>query len=723
MASIAVSVIDANNISLVLTARPPVSVTLDRGVAGIGIASISGTTISGSYYLVVTYTNGATQNVGPFALTGTVAAGSTTQIQYNSGGALAGSANLTWNGSALGVGGAVNATGGVTDTQSANTARMVAGAAGVYFGSTTNTPVVVQVNSSAISTFSSTGLAVTGALSATGNVSTSGSLSASGAATANAANLGFSGTQDIFTVAGQAATIGPLVTSQSYNGTAYAPLTITGLTFTWKYAGGTSVLAASSTGLAITGTLSSTGNMLCSTGTDGAKIAMGFNGGTYSAIGGTLTNGGGTTAGTLEFYTANLAGLVKQMTLDQSGIFLIGTTTATGTNKFQLSTDARINGITVGKGNNSGSNNTAFGVNALNAATASGVDGVLNTAVGFNSLQSTTTGSSNTAIGYRSLYLNTSGMLNTAIGYQSLYANTSGGNNTSIGYFALGANSTGTANTAIGNLALRNNTTASNNVAIGYYSLFANLTGTNNLALGATSLPSNTTGSNNVALGANTLFYNVSGSGNTAIGQSSLYYNTSNYNTVMGFNAMYGTTSGSSNTSVGVNSLFANTTGNYNVGFGYQALFNSVSGSANTAISPLTDTGSYSPVFDPTTQSNRFCMGSTAVTNAYIQVAWTVVSDARDKTNFAAIPHGLDFVNQLKPTAFQFKVSREDETPTGPVRYGFKAQDVLELEGNNPVVVDAEDSEKLRFNESSLIPILVKAIQELTARLAILESK
>jgi hypothetical protein len=126
MASIAINVIDANHISLVLSPRAPVAVTLDRGVSGVGIASISGTTISGSYYLVVTYTNGATQNVGPFALTGTVAAGSTTQIQYNSGGALAGSANLTWNGSALGVGGAVNATGAISATSNISTSGAAA---------------------------------------------------------------------------------------------------------------------------------------------------------------------------------------------------------------------------------------------------------------------------------------------------------------------------------------------------------------------------------------------------------------------------------------------------------------------------------------------------------------------------------------------------------------------------------------------------------------------
>jgi hypothetical protein len=116
-------------------------------------------------------------------------------------------------------------------------------------------------------------------------------------------------------------------------------------------------------------------------------------------------------------------------------------------------------------------------------------------------------------------------------------------------------------------------------------------------------------------------------------------------------------------------------------------------------------------------------MGSTGVTNAYIQVAWTVVSDARDKTNFAPVPHGLDFVNQLQPTAYQFKEDRETDVATGIVRYGFKAQDVLALEGDTPVIIDTEDLDKLRFNSDSLIPVLVNAIKELTARLQILEDK
>jgi hypothetical protein len=109
-------------------------------------------------------------------------------------------------------------------------------------------------------------------------------------------------------------------------------------------------------------------------------------------------------------------------------------------------------------------------------------------------------------------------------------------------------------------------------------------------------------------------------------------------------------------------------------------------------------------------------MGSSSATNAYIQVAWTVVSDARDKTDFAPVPHGLDFVAKLKPTAYRYKQNREDTEGHGPIRYGFKAQDVLTLEGDTPVIVDADDAEKLRFNDQALIAVLVNAIQELNAK-------
>ena len=200
-------------------------------------------------------------------------------------------------------------------------------------------------------------------------------------------------------------------------------------------------------------------------------------------------------------------------------------------------------------------------------------------------------------------------------------------------------------------------------------------------------------------------------------------------NTAVGSDALNSNTTGSGNTANGQNALQNNTTGSGNTASGQNALFGNTTGSGNTAINPLNGGGNYTPVFNPTTENSRFCMGSTGVTNAYIQVAWTVVSDARDKTNFAPVPHGLEFVKALQPTAYQFRTARDSEETNGGVRYGFKAQDVLELEGANPVIVDNEDADKLRMIDTALIPVLVKAIQEqqaliesLTTRLTALES-
>jgi len=110
-------------------------------------------------------------------------------------------------------------------------------------------------------------------------------------------------------------------------------------------------------------------------------------------------------------------------------------------------------------------------------------------------------------------------------------------------------------------------------------------------------------------------------------------------------------------------------------------------------------------------------MGSTSVTNAYIQVGWTAVSDARDKIVAGPVPHGLDFVQQLQPKEFHFKETRDSETPHGPSRYGFLAQDILALEGDHPVIINDEDSNKLRYTSDHLLPVLVNAIQEIASNL------
>jgi len=357
-------------------------------------------------------------------------------------------------------------------------------------------------------------------------------------------------------------------------------------------------------------------------------------------------------------------------TINSTGLAVTGAVTST--------TDATLSGVRVGKGAGAIASNTAVGSGALNANTT----GIQNTASGASALVSNTTGSNNTASGYQALQNNTTGNDNTASGVNALVFNTTGNSNTASGRAALQSNTTGNYNTASGFHALLNNTTGNYNTASGYQALQNNTTGVNNTASGVNALLNNTTG---------------------------------NYNTASGLGALQSNTTGTQNTVNGQNALQNNTTGSYNTASGLGALQNTTTGSGNTALNPLNSAGDYAPVFNPTTEDNRFCMGSTGVTDAYIQVAWTVVSDARDKINFAPVPHGLEFVKALQPTAYQFRTARDSEETNGRVRYGFKAQDVLALEGANPVIVDNEDAEKLRMIDSHMIPVLVKAIQELSA--------
>jgi hypothetical protein len=140
-------------------------------------------------------------------------------------------------------------------------------------------------------------------------------------------------------------------------------------------------------------------------------------------------------------------------------------------------------------------------------------------------------------------------------------------------------------------------------------------------------------------------------------------------------------------------------------------------------------------VFDVTNENNRVVMGTTAVTNAYVQVAWTVVSDARDKTDVEDSPYGLSFVNSLRPiiykrddrdryketdskgniTEFPKDGSRKDEKYT----MGFLAQEIIEAEkaagaeDGKFLIADDEIADKLKITETKIIPALVKAIQEL----------
>ena len=83
--------------------------------------------------------------------------------------------------------------------------------------------------------------------------------------------------------------------------------------------------------------------------------------------------------------------------------------------------DAKINGITVGRGNGNIATNTTLGNQALNTNTT----GINNIAIGKSSLFLNTTGQYNIAIGNSALYNNTNGRYNFAIGNEALTMNVS----------------------------------------------------------------------------------------------------------------------------------------------------------------------------------------------------------------------------------------------------------------------------------------------------------
>ena len=239
----------------------------------------------------------------------------------------------------------------------------------------------------------------------------------------------------------------------------------------------------------------------------------------------------------------------------------------------------------------------------------------------------------------------------------------------------------------------------------------ASVSATKNTFYGTNAGYSLSSGSSNTIFGSEAGASISGGTGNTVMGAlAGQYISNGLNNTVIGTNSGNNITSGSRNTSVGKEALFAVIGGDNNTAIGQSAGSNITSGFNNTCLGFDADTPSNS-------STNTVVLGNTLVQSLRCQVALTVVSDKRDKTNFDKIPHGLDFVDKLKPTSFEFKKEgkRDAKESDGIKRYGFIAQDILELEGNDSVIIDNSYEDKLTYTESNLIPVLVKAIQELKA--------
>ena len=165
--------------------------------------------------------------------------------------------------------------------------------------------------------------------------------------------------------------------------------------------------------------------------------------------------------------------------------------------KLDVSGDASINGVRVGRGGTNSVLNTAVGNDALSLNTT----GTNNTAMGYNALSSNLTGFGNTSFGSGSLRSVVSSAANSGFGCYTLANTTTGASNTAMGFAALQANITGSYNTAVGESALYSST-SDNNTAVGYSANALNTTGSSNTALGANAGVSSGALTNATAIGA-----------------------------------------------------------------------------------------------------------------------------------------------------------------------------------------------------------------------------
>ena len=337
-----------------------------------------------------------------------------------------------------------------------------------------------------------------------------------------------------------------------------------------------------------------------------------------------------------------------------------------------------------------GTNNTAVGYLALEDNTSSD-----NTAVGYNAGLNVTTGGDNTFVGTSAGRGNTTGAKNVAIGYDSMYSNSTGGNNTYVVYQS-GFNSAGTYNVGIGHRALRSGSSsgASYNTAVGVWAGEDITTGTENTFIGFGAGTDTTTGDDNVFSGYYAGKANTTGYRQAALGWSALLANTTGYQ----------------NTAVGYEALKAVTTGNSNVGVGRNAGDNLTTGSNNVCIGNSTSASS-------ATVSNEITLGNSSTSSLRCQVQTiSSLSDARDKDDVSDLPEGLDFIDSLRPVKFRWN-SREGIGKDGTYEAGFIAQDLQSAQSAADAdylgLVMDENPDRLEASYGKLVPMLVKAIQEI----------
>jgi hypothetical protein len=226
-------------------------------------------------------------------------------------------------------------------------------------------------------------------------------------------------------------------------------------------------------------------------------------------------------------------------------------------------------------------------------------------------------------------------------------------------------------------------------VGIGKEALKYAVSLTDSVVIGNSAAETTTTAAELVALGHRALYGNTTGSSNVAVGPYAGQQNTTGYN-----NTYIG-----KNTGVGV----GNITGNNISLIGYQA-----TPSANTV-------------------NNQVTLGNASITSLRCAVtSITSLSDSRDKKDIAPLIYGIDFVNALNPVAFTW--NSRDGSKVGIKSSGFLAQDLKSTQDSFNAadtlnLVHDVNPDKLEATYGNLIPVLVKAVQELSQKVSVLEAQ
>ena len=451
---------------------------------------------------------------------------------------------------------------------------------------------------------------------------------------------------------------------------------------------------------------------------------------------------------------------------------------STGTFNIAIGPDAMGDGVVTGNHNlamgylslenlTGGAGNIALGREALETLTT----GNNNIAIGQFALEATN-GSEVVSVGGASglVYTSTDSVF---VGYSAGKFATSGAGQTFVGHSAgqgiTGTKLTGTNNTAIGRdsgLVLQGN--AYSNTFIGANSGKAATIGIQNTFAGDGAGDSLTDSDYNVAVGYLALSA-VCGNGNTAVGTEALKACTNTRNTALGYHAGLVMTGGDNNTVLGYecgkgvlgghNNTFvgrsageAVNSGNYNTIMGSSCYDNLTTGSSNTAFGHNLGQSAFTVSSEVVIGSDTTGAGAntvrigTAAGNATLgldgsDTSWAAASDSRLKKDVTDSTVGLEFIKDLRPVTFKWNAKNAiaDSLPQydadssdpvygqGKAHHGFIAQEVKTVIDAHSDVVNghniwAEDPNGTQqVAPSALVPMLVKAIQELEARIATLE--